>query len=94
MAHLDLFSDQPQTAVALRKLKITSENFRVYCCGWLGKGTQRDIMEVIGAEFRVAKRGPHKGELHVMVPGTTRTAYVTAAEINREHKKQQKKGGK
>lgn len=87
MAHLDLFSDSPQTAVALRKLKNTSENFRVYCCGWLGKGTQRDVMEVIGAEFRVAKRGPHKGELHIMVTGTVRTAYVTAAEINRQQKK-------
>lgn len=95
MAHMDLFMNEPQTIVALRKIKLKSPNFRVYCCGWLETGGPPEtweVMEVTGAEFREAKSGPRKGELCIMVPGTKRTAFVTVAEIARQQKKAKRNG--
>lgn len=77
----DLFADTTFRRLALTKLAPTSPSFRLYAAGWLGKGTERDCMEVKGAEFREAARGPRKGQLCILVKGTDRTAYVTAAEM-------------
>lgn len=77
----DLFKDTTFGQLALAKIKPTSPNFRLYSAGWLGNGNQRDVMDVTGADFREAKRGPRKGELCIPVPGTARTAYITAGEI-------------
>lgn len=38
-------------------------------------------MEVRGAVFRHATRGPNKGKLSIRVPGTTRTVQVIATEM-------------
>lgn len=77
----DLFADTTFGKLALRKLAPIAPNFRLYSAGWMGDGNQRDVMDVTGAEFREAKRGLRKGEPCIAVPGTTRTAYVTAAEM-------------
>lgn len=77
----DLFADTTFGKLALEKLAPVAQNFRLYYAGWMGKGNERNCMDVTGAEFRHAKRGPRRGELCIMVPGTQRTAYVTAAEM-------------
>lgn len=77
----DLFADTTFGKLALQKLAPIAPTFILYSAGWLGDGNQRDVMDVTGAEFREAKRGPRKGELCILVPGTQRTAYVTAAEM-------------
>lgn len=77
----DVFADTTYGKLALEKLAPVGPNFRLYCAGWLGDGTQRDVMDVTGAEFREAKRGPRKGQLCILIPGTKRTAYVTASEM-------------
>lgn len=81
MGH-DVFAEQSFGKVALQKMAPVPENFRLYCAGWLGdKPESWDVMEVTGAEFRIAKRGPNKGKLSILVPGTKRTVYVTRAEM-------------
>lgn len=76
------FEEQPFGKIALQKLGDVPENFRLYHAAWLGSDPRSsDAMRVTGAEFRVAKRGPEKGLLSVMVPNTKRTVYVTAAEM-------------
>lgn len=77
----DIFADQSYGKVALQKVAPTEPNFRLYKAGWLGKVNSREVMEVTGAVFRQATRGPNKGKLSIMVPGTTRTVHVTAAEM-------------
>ena len=77
----DLFAGTTFGQLALAKLAPTGLGFRLYQAGWLGKGTERDCMEVKGAEFRAAVRGPREGQLCILVKGTQRTAYVTAAEM-------------
>ena len=78
----DVFADQPYGKVALQKLAPVPENFRLYSACWLGKEPKDfTVMEVTGAEFRVAKTGPNKGKLSVLVAGTKRTTYVTSAEM-------------
>lgn len=78
----DVFAEQSYGKAALHKLAPVPENFRLYCAGWLGKKPEDwTVMEVTGAEFRVAKSGPNKGKLSVMVPGTKRTVHVTKAEM-------------
>ncbi|SFD84346.1 hypothetical protein [Massilia yuzhufengensis] len=77
----DLFADTTFGKLALQKLAPTTTYFRLYSAGWLGNGNQRDVMEVTGAEFREAKRGPRKGELCILIPGTQRRAYITVAEM-------------
>ena len=86
----DLFKNTTFGQLALAKIKPASRNFRLYSAGWLGDGNQRDVMEVTGAKFREAKRGPRKGELCIQVPGTVRTAYVTSEEMQAL---EQQKGG-
>ena len=77
----DLFKDTTFGKLALTKIKPASPNFRLYSAGWLGNGSEREVMEVTGAEFREAKRGPRKGEMCIQVPGTVRTVHVRASEI-------------
>jgi hypothetical protein len=78
----DIFAEQTFGKVALKKLTPTDENFRLYKAGWLGNGRQREIMEVSGAVFRAALRGPNKGKLSIMVPNSSRSIHVTAREMD------------
>lgn len=76
----DVFADQSYGKAALQKMAPTDPNFRLYLAGWLGQKPLCDVMEVKGAVFRQATRGPNKGKLSIMVPGTTRVVHVTATE--------------
>lgn len=82
MTH-DIFADLPFGKLALQKMKPTDPDFRLYKAGWLGKGypLRREVMEVTGAVFRRPLRGPNRGQLSIMVPGTSRTVFVTALEM-------------
>ena len=75
-----VFEQQAFGKAALQKIGGIAENFRLYDAGWLGNGS-RDTMRVTGAEFRVAKAGPNKGRMTVIVPNTKQTVYVTKAEM-------------
>lgn len=77
----DVFADLAFGQIAIRKLAPVDPNFRLYKAGWLGDPQQSDVMEVTGALFRQALRGPNKGQLSIKVPGTSRTVHVTAQEI-------------
>jgi hypothetical protein len=78
----DVFAEQTYGRAALRKLAPVPENFRLYSASWLGKRPEDwHEMEVTGAEFRIAKSGPNKGKLSILVPGTKRTVRVTKAEM-------------
>lgn len=78
---VDIFAEQVYGKIALKKMAIDNENFRLYAVRWMGDGRSHDVMEVTGAVFRIAKSGINKGCLSIMVKGTKRTAYVTAAEM-------------
>lgn len=80
----DIFANCAYGKAALKKLGNVPANFRLYEAGWLGKHPAREVMEVIGAEFRAAKSGPDAGKLSVKVEGSDRTVYVTKAEIQAE----------
>ena len=78
----DIFADLAFGKAALQKLAPVPENFRLFYAGWVGKRPQDfKEMDVSGAEFRVAKTGPNKGKLAIMVPGTKRTVRLTKTEI-------------
>lgn len=77
----DIFADQSYGKLALQKFAPVDPNFRLYIAGWMGKANERRVMKVTGAVFREAQRGPRKGQLSIMVPGTTRSVYVTSAEM-------------
>lgn len=78
----DIFAEQTYGKAALSKLAPVSKNFRLYYAGWLGKRPEDwKEMEVKGAEFRIAKSGPNKGKLSILVPGTRRSVRVTKAEM-------------
>jgi len=80
---LAVFHDTSYGKLALSRFKDIPENFFVYCCGWLGDmRTDACVMEVTGAEFRVAQRGQHKGKYSILVPGSQRTIYLTRAEVD------------
>lgn len=76
------FHDTTYGKIALRKFGDVGEAFEIFECGWLdavrGPG---GVMEVLGAEFRVAKRGPRKGERVIEIPGTRRKVFVTWEEL-------------
>ncbi|WP_027390555.1 hypothetical protein [Chrysiogenes arsenatis] len=77
-----IFEEQPFGKIALQKIGNVPDNFRLYHAAWMGDDPiASDVMRVTGAEFRMAKRGPEKGLLSVIVPNTKRTVYVTAAEM-------------
>lgn len=78
------FAKEIYGQVALQKIAPTDPNFILYEVGWLETGAHPstwDVMEVKGAIFREATRGPRKGKLCIVVPGSKRTAYVTRAEM-------------
>lgn len=78
----DLMAEHGYGKAALQKLSPTPENFRLYLAEWLGdKPSEWTVMKVTGAEFRVAKSGPNKGKLSIMVDGSKRTVFVTKAEM-------------
>lgn len=78
----DFFATHPAGKLALSKMGAVPANFRLFEAGWLNDNPSANgVMEFRGAEFRVAKRGRLKGKLAIMVPNTTRTTFVTAAEM-------------
>ena len=77
----DVFAEYPYGKAALAKMGDVPENFRLYEAGGVGDNPSHDIMRVTGAEFRVAKAGPHKGKLAVILRETDRTVYVTRSDI-------------
>lgn len=78
----DVFAEQSYGKLALKKLAPTPEKFRLFKAEWLGdKPGDRQVMKVTGAEFRLAKSGPNKGTLCILVKGTTRSAFVTSEEM-------------
>jgi hypothetical protein len=78
---IDLFADTNYGKLALQKIAPTNPDFRLYYAGWMGKDNDRQVMKVTGAVFRLAKSGKLKGQLSIMVPDTSRTAYVTPDEM-------------
>jgi hypothetical protein len=80
---IDIFKQHNTGRAALKKLGDVPENFRIYKAGWLGKHPKDfTVMEITGAEFRVAKTGKNAGKLSIIIHGTQRTVYVTKDEIN------------
>lgn len=78
----DIFADSVYGQVALQKLSPVPETFRLYAAGWLEeKPKDWKTMKVTGADFRVAKAGPNKGKLSIMVKGTSRSAFVSRSEM-------------
>lgn len=78
----DIFAEQSYGKIALQKLGPVPENFRLFEAGWLGKRPEEfHVMKVAGAEFRMAKSGPNKGKLSILVKGTQRSAFVTKEEM-------------
>lgn len=78
---IDFFAETSYGKVALQKMAPTDPDFRLYYAGWMGEPNDRQVMKVMGAVFRPAKRGRFKGQLHIKVVDTERTAYVTAEEM-------------
>ncbi len=79
-----LFENYPYGKAALKKMGDVPENFRLYSAALKGEHPNYHGMEVKGAEFRAPKTGKYKGQLSIMVKGTTRTAYVSNSEISAE----------
>ncbi|QOV06311.1 hypothetical protein CPT_Maja_091 [Burkholderia phage Maja] len=87
MSYLDAFMKEWYAVPALKKMgrddREAHPNFRIYEVGWLetgGPSSTWDTLEVIGAEFRVMKSGPRKGQLGAIVPGTICKAYIQTSE--------------
>jgi hypothetical protein len=78
----DIFGDTEYGKLALKRLADPHPDFRLYSAGWLGEVNDRQVMRVTGAVFRRALRGPNAGKLSMLVKGTSRTAYLTSAEID------------
>ena len=79
---IDIFAQHPYGKAALKKMGDVPENFRLYIAGWVGaKPEDWKCMDVTGAEFRHAARGPNKGKLSIMIPGSQRKVRITRAEI-------------
>lgn len=79
----DIFADQSYGKAALKKMGQVPENFRLYAAAWLGdKPEEWSVMKLTGAQFREAKRGPNKGKLSIIIPDTTRSVFVTVAEMD------------
>jgi hypothetical protein len=79
----DVFADLTFGKIALQKFASPEPNFRLYIAGWVGRANQCEVMQVTGAVFRKAMRGPNKGLLTIMIPKTTRTVLITAEEMAR-----------
>lgn len=81
MTH-DTFATFSFGKAALQKMAPTPANFRLYEAENMGPGS--GIMKVKGAEFRIAERGPNRGKLNIIIPGTEKTVYISLDEI-RQH---------
>lgn len=77
----DLFAEFTFGKIALQKIEPISSDFRLNLFGFVQGRSSSEIMKVSGAVFREPLRGPNKGMLSIRVPKTSRTVYVTAAEI-------------
>lgn len=80
----DVFAETSFGRIALKKLAESAplnQNFRLFEAGWM-EDKVGTVMEVIGAEFKIAKSGPNKGKMCMMVPGTRRKVYVYAEEMS------------
>lgn len=77
----DFFAGYTFGKIALQKIAPADPNFRLYLFGLMNEGSEKEVMKVSGAVFRVPVRGPNKGMLSIMVPKTSRTVYVSAAEV-------------
>lgn len=83
---VDTFADTTYGQAALAKLGAVPDNFRLYFARFHGRDPlDRSIIEVRGAVFRVAKAGPNKGKLSIMVKGTMRQVFVLRSEIEASH---------
>jgi len=77
----DFFAEFAFGKVALQKIAPASSDFRLNLADVVGDKSSPEVMKVSGALFREPLRGPNKGMLSIRVPKTSRTVYVTAAEI-------------
>jgi hypothetical protein len=77
----DIFADTDYGKLALKELADPHPDFRLYFAGWLRNGLDRNVMEVRGAVFRRALRGANTGKLCILVKGTGRAVYLTAAQL-------------
>ncbi|HHL0036038.1 hypothetical protein U0129_19315 [Enterobacter hormaechei] len=81
----DEFAEFPFGKAALQQLSPLPANFRLYEAENLGPSKG---MKITGAEFRVAQRGPNKGKLSILVPGTRKVARLSQDEINHANAKE------
>lgn len=79
---IDIFKDTSYGIIALERLKPVSENFRLY-----EVETCDNAVKITGADFRIAKKGPNKGKLSILLSDTKRTVYVTREEILEQQNK-------
>lgn len=87
-----IFEGLPFGKAALKKMGDVPENFRLYFAEMKGKYPDYHGMQIEGAEFRQAKTGKNKGKLSILIKGTKRSTYVTAAEIRAEDDQAKQKG--
>lgn len=79
---VDLWAKLDLGRFALSKLAPVPDNFRIYEAETLRDSTgYAGIIRFTGGEFRIAKSGPNKGKLSVLVKGTERTVIVSRAEF-------------
>lgn len=83
---VDNFASLPFGQAALKKLNVTSKNFRFYSSETLDLDKPRKLrrMRLKGAIFRPALSGPSKGRLTIMVANTIQTATIEQSDIIRE----------
>ncbi len=78
-----IFESTDYGKAALLKFGDCPDNFRIFEAGMIDDNSKVDngIMFVKGACFRVAKSGPNKGKLSILIPNTTLKTFVTREEI-------------
>ena len=67
----DMFAREAFGKVALKQMGDVGDDFMLLRAKWFDEN--KDVMEVSGAEL-----SPNKG---TMIPGTEKTVYITASEI-------------
>ncbi len=78
----DIFADCTYGQLALQKFAPVQQTFRLYSAGWLeAKPKDWNTMKVTGADFRIAKAGPNKGKMSIMVKGSARSVFISRAEM-------------
>lgn len=82
----DTMGKQPFGRLALSRLNKQSplpEGFMLYSASWQGTYPDFHNLRLVGAQIRAATRGPRKGELNIIVPGTTRTITLSREEVRK-----------